>query len=81
MVEVDAVIKMLDDIEQCLNRNNGKQLAISSIQQYKKNLETITNVKIKALIKELSKYNEESAEYHKIAKEIDEELRKIYNKK
>ena len=79
MIEKDVAINMLEDIEHSLNQENWKCKALSTIKQYKKGLLIAKNEKIKKLIEESKKYDENSAKYKKIGKKIDEEVQKIYN--
>ena len=79
MIEKDVAINMLEDIEHSLNQENWKCRTLSTIQQYRKGLLIAKNEKIKKLIEESKKYDENSAKYKKIGKKIDEEIQKIYN--
>lgn len=79
MIEKDVAINMLEDIEHSLNQENWKCRTLSTIQQYRKGLLIAKNEKIKNLIEESKKYDENSAKYKKIGKKIDEEVQKIYN--
>lgn len=79
MIEKEVAISILEDIENSLYSENWKCNTLSIVSQYKRGLLIATNPKIKKLVKESKKYDENSIKYRIIAKKIDNEVQKINN--
>lgn len=79
MIEKDVAINILEDIESSLYSEKWKCNTLRTIMQYKKGLLIATNPKIKKLVEESKKYDENSIKYRTIAKKIDNEIQKINN--
>ena len=75
----DIAINILEDVKNNLYSENWKYSTLSTISQYKKGLLIATNPKIKKLVEESKKYDENSIKYRTIAKKIDNEIQKINN--
>lgn len=80
MIDTKTAINILEDIEQCLYSDNWKGKTLSTVRQYKNGLLIATNSKIKDLIQEFKKYDENSNKAKRIAKKIDKEVSDIYNR-
>ena len=84
-MEKQIAINILEDIKVTLLGNNAKENGLKIVEIYRKNLEIATNKKIIDLIEKYTIYVKEYGEEHsksiKLAKKIDEEMKKIYNKK
>ena len=79
MIEKEVAINILEDIESSLYSEKWKCNTLRTIMQYKKGLLIATNSKIKKLVEESKKYDENSIKYRIIAKKIDNEVQKINN--
>ena len=79
MIQKDIVENILENIENSLYSKNWKFNTLRTIKNYKKKLLIETNPKIKKLVEESKKYNENSIRYRRIAKKIDNEVQKINN--
>lgn len=79
-MEKKVAINILNDIERCLYDENWKDKTLSTVRQYKNGLLIATNSKIKDLIQEFKKYDENSNKAKRIAKKIDKEVSDIYNR-
>lgn len=77
MIEKETAINILEDVERSLYSENWKYNTLSTISQYKKGLLIATNEKIKKLVEESKKYDENSVKHKKISKKIDNEIKKI----
>ena len=79
----EVAIRILEDIQSCLNQDDWKCKTLSTISQYKKGLLIDTNPKIKKLVKKykeyITKYGENGKKTIAVGKNIDEEIKKIYN--
>lgn len=75
----DIAINILEDVKNNLYSENWKYSTLSTISQYKKGLLVAINPKIKKLVEESKKYDENSIKYRTIAKKIDNEIQKINN--
>lgn len=78
-MEKEVAISILEDIQESLQKENWKDESQKTINIYRKGLLIATNEKIKKLIEESKRYDEDSVKYRKIGKKIDEEVQKIYN--
>lgn len=78
-MEKKVAIGILEDIQDSLQKENWKKESLKTIDIYRKGLLIATNDKIKKLIEESKRYDENSVKYRKIGKKIDEEVQKIYN--
>lgn len=78
-MEKEVAISILEDIQESLQKENWKDESQKTINIYRKGLLIATNEKIKKLIEESKRYDEDSVKYIKIGKKIDEEIQKIYN--
>ena len=81
LVEKSIVVNILEDIEQCLYSQNWQSKTLSTVEQYKKGLMIAIDENLKKQVEEYQKYDENSLEAIKLSKQINERLKKIYNKK
>lgn len=83
-MEKDVAITILEDIQQALLGENGKENGLKTVEIYRKDLEVATNKKIKKL-KDKQKeycqiYGEDDKRTLKLSKKIDKEIQKIFSK-
>ena len=78
MIEKDVAINMLEDIKQCLYDENWKQKTLSTTKQYQRGLLVATDTKIKDLMDELEKYDEDSVQYRSIKSILDKRMSQIF---
>ena len=78
MIEKDVAINMLEDIKQCLYDENWKQKTLSTTKQYQRGLLVATDTKIKDLMDELEKYDEDSVQYRSIKSILDKRMSDIF---
>ena len=78
MIEKDVAINMLEDIKQCLYDENWKQKTLSTTKQYQRGLLVATDTKIKDLMDELKKYDEDSVQYRSIKSILDKRMSDIF---
>lgn len=83
-MEKNVAISILKDIQKTLMDNNWKEKSLQTIEIYEKGIEVATNEKIKKMINKHSQYimlyGEADKKTIKLAKKIDKEMQKIYNK-
>lgn len=78
MIEKDVAINMLEDIKQCLYDENWKQKILSTTKQYQRGLLVATDTKIKYLLDELEKYDEDSIQYASIKSILNKRMSDIF---
>ena len=82
MIEKVNVIKILENLQRCLNnKTNGQEYTLNSIKQYKKNLMIADNKEVIELSKQLEGLAEDDTERLKLNKQIDDIIRPILTEK
>lgn len=79
MIEKSVAINILEDIQQCLNKEKWQVKTLSAVKQYKNGILVSIDEELKELIEEHKKYDENSAEAIELSEKISKKLRKIYN--
>lgn len=78
MIEKEAALNMLNDLERCLNDENGKNLTLSGIKQYRKGLLIRPNKTVAELIEQIKGLPEDDPKRIEFSKKIDEITRPIF---
>lgn len=82
MIEKVNVIKILENLQRCLNnKTNGQEYTLNSIKQYKKNLMIADNKEVIELSKQLEGLAEDDTKRLKLNKQIDDIIRPILTEK
>ena len=78
MIEKDVAINVLEDINRCLYEEDCKEKTLSTTKQYQRGLLVATDTKIKDLMEELKKYDEDSVQYRSIKSILDKRMSEIF---
>ena len=82
-MEKEVALSILEDLQNCLNKDNWKSETLKNIKIYKKNLQIAIDDNIRELIEKqkdlIDKYGENDKRTLKMNKKIGKELQKIFN--